>query len=60
VAGTGGKGLYDQEINDPQLEVFGNTSYGVLKLDLMEDSYTWEFVPADSEGFTDSGTDTCH
>jgi hypothetical protein len=60
VVGTGGNGLYDQEINDPQLEVFYNASYGVLKIDLAPDSYTWGFVSAAGDSFTDSGSGTCH
>ncbi len=60
VVGTGGNGLYDQVIDDSQLEVFSNANYGVLKLDLAPDSYTWEFVSAEGGSFTDSGSGTCH
>lgn len=60
VVGTGGNGLYDQEINDPELEVFYNDSFGVLRLDLEPGAYAWEFMSAAGGSFTDSGSGTCH
>ena len=33
--------------------------FGVLKLTLEPDSYSWEFVPVAGESFTDSGTGSC-
>jgi len=35
-------------------------SYGVLKLTLYANSYTWNFLAAVGYTFTDSGTSTCH
>src|SRR5215212_6609439 len=35
-------------------------AYGVLKLDLYQGSYHWEFRPIANETFTDSGNDQCH
>lgn len=33
--------------------------YGVLKLELFEDRYTWEFLPIAGETFTDAGEGRC-
>jgi acid phosphatase type 7 len=38
----------------------GVTAYGVLRLRLSADSYTWKFLPVAGETFTDSGTGKCH
>jgi len=35
-------------------------AYGVLKLTLGPDTYTWEFIPAAGGTFTDSGSGSCH
>ena len=35
-------------------------SYGVLKLTLSANSYSWNFLPAAGYTFTDSGSSTCH
>ena len=35
-------------------------AYGVLKLELFDDRYTWEFVPIAGETFTDTGEGECH
>ena len=43
----------------PNSEVV-SAAYGVLKLNLAADSYTWEFVPIPGSTFTDSGSGTCH
>ena len=34
--------------------------YGLLKLELFENRYTWEFVPVAGETFTDAGEGECH
>jgi acid phosphatase type 7 len=36
------------------------STYGVLKLTLNAESYSWRFVPVAGKTFTDSGTTTCH
>lgn len=41
-------------------EVRDNTSFGILKLVLSPDSYAWQFIPIDADGFTDSGSTACH
>jgi acid phosphatase type 7 len=35
-------------------------AYGLLRLELLEDRYTWEFVPVEGETFTDAGEGRCH
>lgn len=61
VVGTGGVGHH--EWPSPPLavtEVRNSGSFGVLKLELREGGFDWEFVPADEGGFRDVGTGTCH
>jgi acid phosphatase type 7 len=58
--GTGGSSL--GECGGPPLaatEVRDNTSHGVLRLELHGDGYEWEFVPVRTDGFRDSGADSC-
>jgi hypothetical protein len=65
VVGTGGAPgdsyTYASHPLDPN-EVVRNQSavYGVLKLTLSTNSYSWKFLPAAGYTFTDSGTSTCH
>jgi hypothetical protein len=37
-----------------------SAAFGILKLALYADRYTWEFVPVAGETFTDRGSGTCH
>ena len=37
----------------------GNT-WGVLKLTLRADGYDWQFIPSAANGYTDSGSGSCH
>lgn len=60
VVGTGGRDLYKFESPLPTSEVRNDTSYGVLKLTLRENSYDWEFIPIAGSTFTDSGSTDCH
>jgi acid phosphatase type 7 len=60
VAGTGGAALYPFGTPKAASQVRNNTAYGVLKLTLHSAGYDWQFVPAGSAAFTDSGSDTCH
>ena len=60
VVGTGGKNLYGLGSAEPNSEVRNNKTYGVLKLTLSADGYTWEFLPVAGASFTDSGSGTCH
>jgi hypothetical protein len=65
IVGTGGApgDSYSYATNplDPN-EVIRNQTvvYGVLKLTLSTNSYTWNFLSASGYNFTDSGTTTCH
>lgn len=59
VVGTGGADHYDFGTPLPNSEVRDNTTYGVLKLTLNRESYTWTFV-SPGASFTDSGSGTCH
>jgi acid phosphatase type 7 len=47
----------------PNSAVRDNTTYGVLRLTLRQDSYDWQYLPAQHAGngtFTDEGTGACH
>ncbi len=57
--GTGGESVAMPTAIAANSEVIGS-AFGVLKLTLLPDRYTWEFVPAAGETFTDSGSGTCH
>ncbi|HEX8940727.1 MAG TPA: metallophosphoesterase [Candidatus Limnocylindrales bacterium] len=60
VVGTGGKNHYG--FVQPALageQVRDSTSFGVLRLVLGDHSYRWDFVPAASYHFTDSGSASC-
>ena len=41
-------------------EVRERGSFGVLKLSLHDDGYSWEFVPIAGASFTDAGSGSCH
>ena len=58
VAGTGGASLAGPQLIRPNSEVRG-AAWGVLKLTLRAENYSWQFVPVPGSTFTDSGTDTC-
>jgi hypothetical protein len=57
--GTGGRSSYSFATALPNSEVRGRP-YGVLKLILRDQSYSWEFVPVAGQTFTDAGTSACH
>jgi hypothetical protein len=60
VVGTGGKDYAQFGTPAPNSEVRETRAFGVLKLTLESDRYSWEFIPADNTAFTDSGSGTCH
>jgi acid phosphatase type 7 len=60
VVGTGGKDLRGFGTVQPNSEVRNSATNGVLKLTLRDGGYAWEFVPVAGQGFTDSGTGSCH
>jgi hypothetical protein len=58
-AGTGGESA-EMPIALAQHREVLSIDFGVLKLTLDDGHYAWEFVPAVSGQFTDSGSGTCH
>ncbi len=60
VVGTGGTGLRSMDTPITNSEVQNSNTHGVLKLTLVADGYTWDFVPVAGKTFTDSGSGTCH
>jgi hypothetical protein len=59
IVGTGGCYLYPVKQRQPNSEVQGHT-HGVLKLTLRSDGYDWDFIPVSGNGFSDSGSGSCH
>ncbi|HIH10095.1 MAG TPA: hypothetical protein HA254_05515 [Candidatus Diapherotrites archaeon] len=43
----------------PLAAVRNTSDWGVIKLILNPESYSWEFIPVDGASFTDSGTRGC-
>jgi hypothetical protein len=60
VVGTGGVNLDGYVTSLSTSEVRNASTYGVLKLILSSDRYSWEFIPVPGNSFTDSGTTQCH
>ena len=60
IAGTGGNGHHGSENVSANSELRNSDTYGVLKLSLYADSYTWQFVPVAGKTFSDSGSAVCH
>lgn len=64
VVGTGGKsrgGLASPASRHPQSVTGTSSTFGVLKLTLNANSYSWQFMPEGSSSFTDSGGPlACH
>jgi hypothetical protein len=60
VVGTGGRSLYAFEHEAlPTTEVRQDETYGILRLDVGEGNYDWEFLPASEPAFTDVGSGDC-
>ena len=59
VIGTGGKNHYGFGNIKPNSQVRNADTYGVLKLNLAKNSYSWEFLASEDGKFTDKGTETC-
>jgi len=57
--GTGGESTALPVAIHPNSEVISD-AFGVLKLTLYADHYTWEFVPMPGQTFGDQGSGTCH
>jgi hypothetical protein len=60
IAGMGGRSHGSTTTLIKNSEVFNGTTFGVLKLILRDNDYSWEFVHEAGKTFTDSGTSTCH
>ncbi|MES2523869.1 MAG: metallophosphoesterase [Gemmatimonadota bacterium] len=58
--GTGGRDKYRFGTIKPNSEVRAGDTGGVLRLELHDDSYKWEFMPIAGEDFRDSGSERCH
>jgi acid phosphatase type 7 len=59
VVGSGGRSHYAFGNPIANSEVRNDNTYGVLKLTLHANSYSWEFIPEAGKTFTDSGTAPC-
>lgn len=61
VVGTGGESMggFDPTFL-PNSLVRNDGTFGVLKLTLQTNSYTFQFIPVAGSSFTDSGSATCH
>lgn len=60
VAGTGGNALHPVHEPRRHAEVWGDETHGVVRLELHDGWYAWEFVPVTGGDFTDAGTGACH
>ena len=60
VVGTGGRSHDPLGLAMPNSEVRNVGTYGVLKLTLSPQGYTWEFLPEEGKTFHDSGAGFCH
>ena len=60
VVGTGGRSLTPVLIARPNSEKRYFREYGVLRLELDSQGYTWEFVPVTAGVTVDSGSGVCH
>ena len=60
VVGTGGFGLSAFGRPVTGSEVRDNTTFGVLRLELGDGTYDWQFISVDGRRVVDSGSDRCH
>ena len=60
VVGTGGAPLRPLETRQKNSEFFQADTFGVLKLELYSDRYTWEFLPVGGGSALDAGTGSCN
>ncbi|HSB39651.1 MAG TPA: metallophosphoesterase [Gaiellaceae bacterium] len=60
VVGTGGNSLRFVGPPIANQETADDTTYGVLRLTLLDAGYRWSFVPVAGGAFDDSGAATCH
>jgi hypothetical protein len=60
VVGTGGVSHHLAGPPIPNQEIVDDTTYGVLRLTLLETGYLWRFVPQSGGVFADAGAGACH
>jgi acid phosphatase type 7 len=60
VVGTGGYSHHPAGPPIPNQETVDDTTFGVLRLMLLETGYAWRFVPQSDGVFADAGTAVCH
>jgi hypothetical protein len=60
VVGTGGDSHYTFRTPIANTEAYNTDTFGVLKLTLYADWYTWEFIPVAGMSYTDRGSASCH
>lgn len=58
--GSGGASSYGFSTPLPNSQARNGSDLGVLKLTLYGEGYTWQFVPTQAGGFTDTGATPCH
>ena len=59
IVGTGGAELTGMARSSANSEARQSHVYGVLKLTLRPDSYSWQFIAVPPATFSDSGSDSC-
>jgi len=60
IVGTGGRSHYAIGTVKPNSQVRSSGTFGVMRMTLGSNGYTWQFVPEAGKTFSDSGTDSCH
>lgn len=60
VVGTGGAGHYAIGKVRANSEVRSTGAFGVIRFELSEGEYAWDFVPVEGATFRDSGRGACH
>lgn len=60
IVGMGGRSHYGFDRIQPNSEVRNANTYGVLRVELLDGAYRWEFVPVAGGTFRDSGSSECH
>jgi hypothetical protein len=61
VVGTGGRFLRPMtDTPRPNSEARDNSTFGILRVGLLDWGYEWEFVPVAGGTYTDSGSTACH
>jgi hypothetical protein len=59
VVGTGGASHHPHGTVLRGSEVRNDDTFGLLRLDLRADGYSWRFLPVAGATFTDAGSDSC-